>query len=224
MKSDYVSIIYNQNTRPTGSYPDQLAKHLASIFKLKKGQKLLEMGFGRGDFLRAFKRLGLDIAGVDICDSAIDSCKDLPVFKCEIGKSAAPFTSNMFDVIFHKSFLEHLFDPTILFEETNKLLKPGGLLIILVPDWISCMGIYFDDHTHQRPYTAASLRDLLKIHGFEDVKVEIFYQLPILWKYPYLKLVSKIIQKFVRPEHYPKSSFIRWSVELMVLGSGKKIQ
>lgn len=223
MRPDYVSTVYNQHTRPYTTYPDKLAKYLTSKFGLQRNQKFLEMGFGRGDFLRAFQRQDLEVFGIDICDSSLAACSDLPVFRCEIGKDATPFDSESFDVVFHKSFLEHFQNPEPVMQESLRLLKPGGTLIILVPDWISCLKIYFDDHTHQRPYTTRSVRDLLKISGFKHVKAEIFYQLPCLWKYPFLKIFSKAIQYFVRPEHRPKSSFIRWSVELMVLGSGKKL-
>lgn len=222
MKKDYVSVIYDTTTRPVTQYPDQLASHLANRFGMKPGQQLLDVGFGRGDFLRAFARVGLKVSGVDQSPSALESCADLDVHSCCAGRDQLPFPDESFDIVFHKSLLEHLDDPEPLMEETLRVLRPGGRLIVLVPDWISQMGIYFDDHTHRRPYTQVGLKDLLVICGFQDVHAELFHQLPVLWKHPSLKIVSRLLRGVVRPEHRPKSSFVRWSVELMILGAGVK--
>ena len=53
----------------------------------------------------------------------------------------------------------------------------------MVPDWQSCMFIYYDDFTHVQPYTVTGLRDALRMFGFRDVESELFYQLPVVWKY-----------------------------------------
>jgi hypothetical protein len=84
------------------------------------------------------------------------------------------------------------------------------------------MKIYFDDHTHRQPYTVTGVSDLLKIKGFQDVHAELFYQLPVLWKYPALKILSHILQWTVPVTTKSKIKFIRWSIELMVLGTGIK--
>lgn len=172
--------------------------------------------------MRAFGRRGLQVAGVDQSEAALKECGDLEVKQCVAGLEPLPFPDASFDVVFHKSLLEHLDDPEPLMDQTMRVLRRGGYLITLVPDWISQMGIYYDDHTHRRPYTATGLRDLMVMTGFAGVQVELFYQLPVVWKNPALRLISRILRFFVRPEHRPKSTFVRWSVELMILGAGTK--
>jgi len=55
-----------------------------------------------------------------------------------------------------------------------------------------------------------------------------FYQLPALWRYPGLKIFSKLLQIILSTPNARKLTktsgikFFRWSVELMVLGSGVK--
>lgn len=222
MKRDYVAVIYDKQSRPVTRYPDQLAAHLCERFGISATARLLDVGFGRGDFLRAFARRGMQVAGVDQSESALSECADLEVKPCVAGREPLPFADSSFDVVFHKSLLEHLDDPERLMDETMRVLKPGGRLIALVPDWISQMAIYYDDHTHRRPYTTVGLRDLMTMTGFADVQAELFFQLPAVWDNPALRLVSRLLQCFVRPEHRPKSAFVRWSVELMVLGTGTK--
>lgn len=92
----------------------------------------------------------------------------------------------------------------------------------MTPDWTSTMKIFFDDYTHRQPYTAAGAKDLLDIFGFLETRADIFYQLPVLWRYSALKIVSRILQVFVPVTAKSRIKFIRWSVELMVLATGVK--
>jgi SAM-dependent methyltransferase len=128
----------------------------------------------------------------------------------------------MFDVVFAKSVIEHLFNPENFMKECYRILKPSGRLIIMTPDWISQMKIFFDDYTHRQPYTLTALKDILDIFLFKDVSSEIFYQIPILWKYPALKAISGIIRLLVPVTAKSNIRFIRWSTELMILGTGVK--
>ena len=195
--SGYIDTIYNENLRPITSYPDELIAHLCGRFNIKKGEKILDVGCGRGDFLNAFKSYGLKVYGVDREPAGAKVSVDVEIKYGDLEKSAFPFQDETFDVVFSKSVIEHLSDPELFISESRRVLKPGGRIITMVPDWVSCMKIYFDDHTHRQPYTVVALRDLLKIKGFQDVHAERFYQLPVLWRYPALKIFSKILQVLV---------------------------
>ena len=92
----------------------------------------------------------------------------------------------------------------------------------MTPDWKSQRHIFYDDFTHVHPYTQISLKDMLKIYNFQNVETETFYQLPVLWKYPWLKIFSKCLQIFGPVKKIYKNKFIRWSRELMILGTGIK--
>ena len=100
-----------------------------------------------------------------------------------------------------------------MMEECKRILKPGGRIIAMVADWQTCMDIYYDDYIHVQPYTVNGLRDLLKIYGFKDVTAEQFYQLPIVWKYPLIKIISKGLQKLGPVKRISKNKFYRWSRE-----------
>ena len=112
--------------------------------------------------------------------------------------------------------------------ETFRVLKPGGKVIILTPDWVSQMKVFYEDFTHYRPYDKNALKDLLSIKGFSNVKAELFCQLPTVWRYRFLNIFVKLLQLTLstpfarRLTELTGIKFFRWSVELMVLGYGEK--
>ena len=67
--------------------------------------------------------------------------------QCNLEKDTFPYPDNCFDVIYHKSLLEHLREPESFMRESYRVLKPGGLFLSLVPDWESNYKTYFDDYT-----------------------------------------------------------------------------
>lgn len=229
-KKDYVAVIYDEKRTPRTDYPFKLASYLIDRFKLKKEEKILELGCGRGEFLEAFSKLGLACYGVDRSEYGVKNVSDYKFVRVDISKEVLPYPDNYFDVVYHKSLLEHLYSPDHLMKETFRVLRPEGKVIILTPDWESQMRVFYEDFTHSRPYNTTALEDLLKISGFSNVQVELFYQLPVIWKYPWLKMLSRFLGiVFSTPmarkiTKFTGIKFFRWSVELMVLGAGVKTE
>lgn len=216
----YLAVVYDEGERPYTEYPELLCHYLFQSFGMKPGMTMLEPGCGRGEFLESFRKQGLNVQGVDISKEAQLLAKNFPVSICNVEKEALPFADNSFDIVYSKSFIEHLNDPSLYFSEANRVLKPGGLLLTLVPDWESNYKTYFDDFTHRSPFTKVALEDAYRIFGFSQVKVFKFRQLPIVWKYPLLNYVCAAISPFVPVR--TKNKFFRWSRELMLVGSARK--
>ena len=218
--SSYLDVVYSEKERPVTKYPAQLIEYLIARFDIKEGADLLEVGCGRGDFLTAFEKQKLNCHGVDLNPEVAQKRYGLKTKYCDIEKGQLPYDDNSFDVVYSKSLLEHLDCPRNYFAECMRVLRPGGLLLTLVPDWESNYKIYFDDYTHRRPYTRYTLDDLYKICDFTNTEVCTFRQLPIVWKYPVLNIVCNLLAPFVHVR--TKIKFFKWSRELMILGSGRK--
>ena len=212
MTKNYLSVVYDEKSHPYNDYPEKLCAYLFQSFGLKKGMKMLEPGCGRGDFLKIFKELGLDVIGVDISPESAEYSHGLDIKLCDIENGKLPFENN--------TFVEHLYYPERYLEEAFRVLKTDGLLITLVPDWESNYKIYYDDFTHRTPFTNLSLNDAYKMYGFSEVKVFKFRQLPIVWKYPKLNYFCAAISSFIPIR--TKNKFLRWSRELMLVGVGVK--
>ena len=131
-----------------------------------------------------------------------------------------PFENDYFDFIYHKSLLEHLWHPEHFMKECIRILKPGGVLLSLVPDWEANYKIYFDDFTHRTPFTQVSLTDIYRMCDFEQIEVFKFRQLPIVWRYPMLNYVCAMISPFV--PFRTEIKFLKWSKLIMLISSGRK--
>lgn len=228
MKLNYIETRYDVKSRPKSDYPSKLISYLAVKFNLNKGMKLLEIGSGRGDFLNAFDDFGIECYGIDIDPSAKKFTPNLDIQIVDITKDIFPYEDNTFDVIFQKSVIEHVYTPNHLISESIRVLKKGGKLIILTPDWESQYKVFYEDVTHCRPYTPVAMKETLNMFGLNDIKVEKFTQLPSTWNNIFLRSLAKFLNLLFGTKTGRWLSkktgvkFFRWSVELMILGAGTK--
>lgn len=216
---DYLTVVYDDKLRPYTDYPGKLARWLFETYDMQPGQTLLEPGCGRGEILKCFRDLGLQVKGSDLSPETAVLLQDMDIEICDVEVDGLPYADNSCDVIYTKSFLEHFYYPERFMKEAMRVLKPGGLMLNLVPDWEANYRKYFDDYTHRTPFTSISLRDIQLIHGFERVEVVKFRQLPVLWRYPVLNSICSLIAPLVPLRTKGK---MRWVREIMLIGAGRK--
>ncbi len=226
----YLEVTYSTARAPKGSYPHLLGKWLLDSVYGEPG-RLLDLGCGRGDHLDVFARLGFDVAGVDVSPAAPGLAGNYPVEIAELESDPLPFPPGSFDFVFSKSVVEHMNNPSCLLSKALEALRPGGTAVIMTPSWEhTYWGPFYIDHTHVSPFTAPSLADALTIAGFECVEASHFYQLPFLWRFPFLKPIAWTVAALPLPYRpyrsapWPDSTnkLIRFSKEVMLLGVGRK--
>ena len=207
---DYLAHVYSETRRPSNNYPEELAKHILSMIPSKRKNNLLDIGCGRGDFLRVFSRLGFKVSGVDISFGVEKFCKPHKVYICDLDKKKIPIKDNTIDIVFTKSCIEHLYYPLNLVQEAYRVLKKDGYLIVLTPSWIHTKFVpFYLDFTHRTPFTLPSLKDILEIGGFNTKVIKHFYQLPFIWKYPKLLPIIKLFSLLPLP--YKPLNDVNWS-------------
>ncbi len=219
----YIDVTYNESRLPLTNYPQKLTRFLFKKFALHKGSKILDVGCGRGEFLQGFIDCGLDGYGVDQSSIALKYFPDIKFSLTDIENEGIPYPDNYFDIVYSKSVIEHFHYPEKFVKEVYRVLKNGGLVITLCPSWEYNYQMYFEDYTHRTPFMLGSLRDILLIHGFEDVEVQFFRQLPIVWSGGGMLLPLAEVTRLIAPNWLKsRSKWVRFSKEIMLLSSGRK--
>jgi SAM-dependent methyltransferase len=97
--------------------------------------RLLDVGCGTGDLAAIFARHGWDVCGIEPSEQAAQHARAVGV-EVVIGTlSDAPWAQASFDAIVFNHSLEHIDDPTEALTQAGRLLRPGGVLTIAVPNF-----------------------------------------------------------------------------------------
>jgi 2-polyprenyl-3-methyl-5-hydroxy-6-metoxy-1,4-benzoquinol methylase len=118
---------------------------IINITGLEKGS-LLDIGSGTGYFASTMKKAGWQVKGIEINEKARDfsvSQFGLEVIGPEL---LTTMQSNSFDCITLWHVLEHFHDPYKYMSDITRLLKPGGLCLIALPNSSSYDALYYGQY------------------------------------------------------------------------------
>jgi SAM-dependent methyltransferase len=117
----------------------RLIGELEGLFRTQvgAGASVLEVGSGTGDALLELSAAGFNAVGIDfdpaLCELGTDvandfdlRCRFLPADACRI-----PFAAASFDAVYSRNFFEHVYDVDIALAEQTRVLRKGGVLLIL---------------------------------------------------------------------------------------------
>lgn len=99
-----------------------------------KGGRLLDVGCNRGSFLVAAKEMGFNAVGVEVVPEFTRYIQNKYRIEIFSELKTANFPSKYFDVVNMSHILEHLENPVATLFEVNRILKPGGILGISLPN------------------------------------------------------------------------------------------
>lgn len=163
--------------RVLASIPSVRLRALWGFLLVPKGTirgRLLDIGCGNGRFLVTMHALGWEVMGVEpdpISRSIAESLTGAPVLP---SLAEAQFPANFFDVITMNHVFEHVSEPAVVLKECRRILKPGGLLGLCVPNWASLTRKIFGKYCyHLEPprhvimYEPNSIQRMLVEQGFK---------------------------------------------------------
>jgi 2-polyprenyl-3-methyl-5-hydroxy-6-metoxy-1,4-benzoquinol methylase len=147
--------------------------------KVLPGGRYLDVGCGLGVMVAAMSRLGMKAEGVEPSPVAAEKARDagLVIFCGTL--EDAKCDSESFDCISLYHVLEHAPDPIRLLRECCRLLKPGGEVVVGVPNYnsliLSLVGSVWsalDQPRHLHLFRPASMRRAADRAGLRIVAME----------------------------------------------------
>ncbi len=142
--------------------------------KIKKGDKILDIGCGSGQFLYEMNELGMRVYGVEPGEFDKEGKNK---YKLNIKNSDlinAKYPKEFFDIITINHVLEHLNNPDKQIKEVYRILKKEGKFIIGIPNSNSLVYKLFGKNWHQLDiprhlwnYSNKNIKILLERNGFK---------------------------------------------------------
>ena len=150
-----------------------------------RGREVLEIGAGTGGNSSTLAKLGCHVIALDWSRPALERIQitatsllaDLSPLQADAFE--LPFAKSTFDLVFHQGFLEHFTDAASLVREQHRVLKPGGYILVDVPQRYNLYTV----HKHrlirsgrwpyggwEREFSLQELTALLQACGFQFVK------------------------------------------------------
>lgn len=113
---------------------DRYLEILSFLNEEDRGARILEIGSFPGHFTVVLKRLGYNVAGVDLDPGrggAFWEKHGLDVRRTDIEQEPLPFPDGAFDVVLFTETIEHLrLNPLHALREIVRVLRPGGRMIL----------------------------------------------------------------------------------------------
>lgn len=167
-----------------GSSEDISKRQQDYLSYFHKGEKIIDIGCGRGEFLELLKQSGIEALGVETNEELLAVChrKNLNVIKADGIDFLAEQTDDSIGGIFCAQVIEHL-PPHRLIEFLGlsfRKLKPGCHVIIETVNPVSIFALtrnFYRDPSHQNPIHPESLSFFARTIGFQ--KVETLYLNPV---------------------------------------------
>ena len=159
------------------------------------GRLVMEIGAGSGRDLLELARMGARGIVLDYSPASLALVKrqavaqGIPVMFVQADATRMPFRDGAIDVSFHQGLLEHFRDPRPLLAENARITRPGGRVLVDVPQTfhpytvmkklLIAMNKWFAGWETQ--FTVPQLERLVEQSGLEVVRTYGDWMVPGLW-------------------------------------------
>lgn len=140
---------------------------------------LLDVGCGRGEWLELMREKGYAALGIDHNKIMIRSCLelDLDVIETDLIKFLRNQKANYFAAVTGFHLIEHLQLDVLVkfFDESLRVLKPGGMIIYETPNpenLIMAAFSFYSDLTHIKPMVPQTVQFLAEQRGFVRTEIK----------------------------------------------------
>jgi O-antigen chain-terminating methyltransferase len=144
---------------------------------------VLDVGCGRGEFLRLLAESGLKGAGIESNPVSVAACRaaGLDVEEADALEALPRKAPASAGAVVAFQVVEH-WPPGAIYrflQEARRVLAPGGVLVVetVNTDSLGALRAFFLDPTHVRPVPSGALQFLAEAAGFTDARIE--YRAPV---------------------------------------------
>ena len=177
-----------------GSAEDVRARLLEYVPLFAGASDVLDVGCGRGEFLRLLAEHGVRARGIDLNEAMVDVCRDqgLSATVADLLPYLRSVPDGSLGGLFAAQVVEHL-QPgylTQFLDVAVEKLRPGAVIVLETINpacWFAFFESYVRDITHVRPLHPDTLTFLLVAAGFQDVEVR--YRAP----YPEHEKLQRVV-------------------------------
>jgi SAM-dependent methyltransferase len=150
------------------------ARHVRMLSRgLSPGARVLDVGCGRGVLLSSLADRGFEVHGFEISAAAAAGADPRATISIGNELEDAGYPDAWFDEVIVWHVLEHLSEPRRALSEIHRILKPGGRLIVAVPNYSSLQArwsgpawFHLDLPRHLFHFPLSGLRRMLVDIGF----------------------------------------------------------
>lgn len=155
--------------------------------------RILDIGCGDGfhlDLLREYGEEGWTLEGVDIDERAVEAARARGLEVHHGDLSELDIEERAFDVVYTLQTIEHVARPDELLRDINRLLKPGGRLVVVTDNTQSLDFRYFKGGywggyhfpRHWNLFNESALSRLARSTGFDVDQIQTIVS-PVNWVY-----------------------------------------
>jgi SAM-dependent methyltransferase len=173
-----------------------IAAHLARW--IPQNGAVLEIGAGYCDWINSV-RAGRRVA-VDRWPSFVTyASPDVEAIVLDLATGFGNIGDGTFDAVLASNVLEHFSpdDVADVVSGVRRVLRPGGRLLVIQPNFRYASRAYFDDYTHRSIFTDVSLPALLRVHGFAIDRVEPRF-LPYSMRHARIPIARWLVSAYLR--------------------------
>jgi SAM-dependent methyltransferase len=125
--------------RNRGPLHDLRVRELSSMMAFEH-KRVLDVGFGRAQFMWCLQSLGADVHGIELDDAAIAIARALGITNVRKATIEECAGDRPYDLIVLNDVVEHPLDPMKLLRACTSLLAPGGVMLIWTPNGAAARG------------------------------------------------------------------------------------
>lgn len=169
MKPEFAEKYYRiESAHPWSVGRRDIVLRLLKRLAVPTHSSILEVGTGGGALIADMVNQGFtSVVGIDMSELAVAAAQHRGLSQVRQGDATAlEYGDDSFDVVIASDVLEHLVDERKALAEWNRVLKPGGHLIIFVPAFAFLWSQHDVENQHYRRYSRSMLESVLKQSDF----------------------------------------------------------